>query len=143
MGYCHSLSGYAVYSDGNFAVANGYTKSAIVDVSQGAVKLYSQESPEVWFEDFGEGSLVNGRGHIELDPLFLEAVTISAQHPMKVFVQLNDECQGVFVKRGTTGFDVYELNNGKSNASFSYRIVAKRKGFEDKRLEKVEELSSK
>ncbi|MBC8232927.1 hypothetical protein H8E77_25575 [bacterium] len=135
MGYCHSPSGYAVYSDGNFAVAPGYTKSAIVQTSQGNAKMYSQESPENWFEDFGEGQLVNGRAHIELDPLFLETVTINSQHPMKVFVQLNDDCNGVFVTRGNTGFDVIELQKGQSNAHFTYRVVAKRKGFEDKRLE--------
>jgi hypothetical protein len=138
LGYCHSSTGYAVYSDGNFAVAPGYTKSAIVQTSQGAVKMYSQESPENWFEDFGEGQLVNGRAHIELDPLFLETVTINSQHPMKVFIQLNDDCNGVFVKRGDTGFDVIELQKGQSNAHFTYRVVAKRKGFEDKRLERSE-----
>jgi hypothetical protein len=135
MGYCHAANGYAVYSDGNFAVAPGYTKSAIVQTSKGAVKMYSQESPENWFEDFGEGELINGRAHIELDPLFLETVTINSRHPMKVFVQLNDDCNGVFVKRGNTGFDVIELQKGQSNAPFTYRVVAKRKGFEDKRLQ--------
>ncbi|MCJ7459746.1 MAG: hypothetical protein MUP17_12265 [candidate division Zixibacteria bacterium] len=140
-GYCHSSNGYGVYSDGNFAVAPGYTKNAIVEVSKGTVKLYSQESPEVWFEDFGEGQLNGGKAHVELDPLFLETVTINEQHLMKVFVQLNDECQGVIVKRGTTGFDVIELNKGLSNAHFTYRIVAKRKGFETKRLDKAQVTS--
>lgn len=143
MGFCHSTTGYAIYSDGNFAVAPGYAKNAIVEVSTGTVKLYSQESPEVWFEDFGEGQLNGGKVHVELDPLFLETVTINEQYSMKVFVQLNDECEGVFVKRGTKGFDVIELNNGKSNANFTYRIVAKRKGFETKRLDKTEVVSTK
>jgi hypothetical protein len=97
--------------------------------------MYSQESPENWFEDFGEGQLINGRAHIELDPLFRETVTINRQHPMKVFVQLNDDCNGVFVRRGLTSFDVIELQKGRSNAHFTYRVVAKRKSFENKRLE--------
>jgi len=139
MGYCHSSSGYAMYSDGNFGIAPGYTKAAIVRTSQGAVKLYCQESPGVWFEDFGEGQLSNGRIHIELDGLFLETVTINERHPMKVFIQLNDDCTGVYVKRGATGFDVIELQNGKSNAPFTYRVVAKRRGFENTRLEKCDD----
>lgn len=111
----------------------------MVKISQGPVSLYCQESPESWFEDFGEGQLLNGRAHIELDSLFLETVTIDQQNPMKVFTQLNDEnCQGTAVKRGLTGFDVVELNNGASNAHFTYRVVAKRKQFEDKRLERCE-----
>lgn len=114
-------------------------KDAAVKVDDGEYRLVScQESPEVWFEDFGEGQLVDGKTHIELDPMYLQTVTIDGQNPMKVFVQLNDEnCNGVAVKRGTTGFDVIELQKGSSNASFSYRIVAKRKGYENFRLNKL------
>lgn len=137
LGYCHSSGGYGVLSDGNFGVVNG-TKGAIVDASVGQVKLYCQESPEIWFEDFGEGQLSSGRTRVELDPLFLETVTTNDQHPMKVFIQLNDDCNGVYVKRGVNGFDVIELQGGKSNASFTYRVVAKRKGYENLRLEKTE-----
>ena len=139
----HAIA-YAGYFDGDVGVSYDFyaygSKNAAVKVDNGEYRLLScQESPELWFEDFGEGQLVNGRVHIELDPLFLQTVTINGQHPMKVFVQLNDEnCKGTAVKRGTTGFDVIELQNGTSNASFSYRIVAKRKGYEDRRLAKME-----
>ena len=55
---------------------------------------------------------------------------------MKVFIQLNDETGwGVAVKRGMQGFDVLELQKGVSNAHFTYRVVAKRRDFEDLRLE--------
>jgi hypothetical protein len=136
-----TIAGYfagAVAVLGDFQVTG--SKYAAVRVENGEYRLLScQESPEFWFEDFGEGQLVNGRTHIELDPLFLQTVTINSQHPMKVFIQLNDEnCKGTAVKRGTTGFDVIELQNGTSNASFSYRIVAKRKWYEDRRLAKLE-----
>jgi hypothetical protein len=145
--------GYAGYFEGRVHATGDITcsgincsggKSAIVPSSKGQIHVYSQESPEVWFEDFEEGQLKNGYAHIDLDALFLETVTISEKYPMKVFVQLNDDCEGVYVKRGSTSFDVYELNNGRSNAHFTYRIVAKRKGYEDKRLEEVkEQLSNK
>jgi hypothetical protein len=128
-----STTGYAVYANGRFAATG--TKTAIVATSRGSRLLYSQESPEVWFEDFGEGQLVGGLAHIELDPLFLETVTIDDQHPMKVFIQLNDDCNGVYVQRQATGFEVVELRNGTSRAVFTYRVVAKRKGFENARLE--------
>jgi len=126
-------SGAAVYASGDF-VASG-SKSAVLKTSQGERLFYTMESPEVWFEDFGEGRLVNGRAHIELDALFLETVTINALNPMKVFIQLNDpNSNGVAVVKGTTGFDVIELQNGTSNATFDYRILAKRKGYENQRL---------
>jgi hypothetical protein len=128
---------YGVYYSGGLGGSG--SKSCVVKISRGPVSLYCQESPESWFEDFGEGQLLNGRVHVELDSLFLETVTIDQQNLMKVFIQLNDEnCQGTAVKRGLTGFDVVELNNGASNAHFTYRVVAKRKQFEDKRLERCE-----
>ncbi len=131
--YGRNLSGAcAIYADGDFCGSGG--KYAVVTTSEGEALLSVIESPEVWFEDFGEGQLINGRTRIELDPLFLETVTINDQHPMKVFVQLNDDCRGVFVKRSKTGFDVTELQGGTSNAAFDYRVVAKRKGYENARL---------
>jgi hypothetical protein len=128
-----SASGFGVYYTGNLGGTG--SKSCIVKTSQGPTHLYCQESPENWFEDFGESRLVRGHAHIDLDPLFLETVTINEANPMKVFIQLLDECNGTRVVRGQTGFDVIELHDGESDAAFMYRVVAKRKGFEEKRLD--------
>ena len=54
---------------------------------------------------------------------------------MHVFVQPKGRCRGTFVEASTTGFDVVEQEDGTSAARFSFRVVAKRKGFEDRRLE--------
>jgi hypothetical protein len=133
-GACNSTLGFGVYYTGGLAGTG--PKSCVVRTSEGPTLLYCQESPECWFEDFGEGRLANGRAHVELDPLFLETVTIDESNPMKVFVQLHDEtCRGVAVKKGRTGFDVVELQNGRSSGTFDYRVVAKRKGYEGDRLE--------
>lgn len=127
-----TTNGYGVYYVGG--IGGTGEKSTIVKTSKGPVALYSQESPENWFEDFGEGRLNNGHCRIELDKLFLETVTVNDQYPVKVFIQLEDNCNGVYVKKNNTGFDVHELQNGTSNAAFTYRVVAKRKGFEGLRL---------
>jgi len=125
-------SGAAVYAAGD-QIASG-TKSAVLHTSRGDVLYYALESPEVWFEDVGEGRLQNGRAHIELDPTFLETVAVTAESPMKVFIQLNDpDCQGTAVVRGLTGFDVIELRNGTSDAAFTFRVMAKRRGYEELR----------
>jgi hypothetical protein len=84
---------------------------------------------------------MGGTARIEMDPLFLETVTISDQHPMKVFIQLNDDCNGVYVKRLTTGFQVIELGSATSSAHFTYRVMAKRKGYENARLEVAADLA--
>lgn len=129
-------SGYAVFAEGRFAATG--SKSAIVRTSKGPRELYCVESPEIWFTEVGSGKLINGRAHIELDPLFLETVTIDENNPMKVIITLTDEANGVYIKKGKTGFDVIELNGGKSNATFDYIVYAKRKGYENKRLEFTE-----
>jgi len=132
---------WAGYFEGHVRITNVLdvlgTKSAAVKVDNGDYRrLYCQESTEIWFEDFGEGQLSEGHAHIELDPMFLQTVTIDAANPIKVFVQLNDpECNGVAVVRDITSFDVVELLKGTSDASFSYRVIAKRRGYEDYRME--------
>ena len=138
-GETNSSTGFGVYSAGDLAVNGDFycngQKNAVIETSIGYVSVSCIESPEVWFEDFGEGELANGKSHIELDPLFLETVIINNQYPMKVFVQLNDDCKGVYVVKGLEAFDVIENDNGSSNAKFSYRIIAKRKKYENKRFE--------
>jgi hypothetical protein len=129
----NGAGGYAVFAEGKMGCTGA--KPAIVPTSRGHRELYSQESPELWFEDFGEGQLVGGKARIDLDPLFLETVTINDQQPMKVFIQLNDDCHGVYVRRQAAGFEVKELQAGTSGARFTYRVVAKRKGYETARLE--------
>jgi len=128
-----STDGYGVYYSGGLAGTG--TKSCVVKTSQGPTLMYCQESPENWFEDFGEGQLVDGRCRIELDPLFLETVTIDETNPMKVFVEHRGPCQGTYIETGETGFTVIEQNSGTSDVGFCYRVVAKRKGFESNRLD--------
>ncbi|MEA1912470.1 MAG: hypothetical protein U9N06_01345 [candidate division WOR-3 bacterium] len=127
---------YGVYSVGDFGCSG--LKLAVVRTSKGPTGLYCIEAPDIWFEDLGSGQLINGRCHIELDQLFLETVSVDANNPMKVFIQLNDDCKGVYVRKGISGFDVIELQGGISNARFDYKIMAKRKGYEERRLKVVE-----
>lgn len=136
VGQVISSSGYGLYSIGNFAATG--TKSAIVPTSQGPTELYAEESTEVWFTDHGEGRLEGGLAHVDLDPDFLETVTVDERHPLMVFVQLEGEANGVYVEKYEDGFDVVELMNGESDAPFSYRVVAHRAGYEDRRLRRVD-----
>lgn len=54
---------------------------------------------------------------------------------MKVFVDLHDGHRtGVAVERSITGFDFIELCDGISDGISDYRVAAKRKGFESKRM---------
>ncbi len=113
-------------------------KSCVVETEdQGERLLYVMESPEVWFEDFGRGQLSGGSARIDLDPLYLETTVINSSHPSEVFVSLTAPARGVWIEKGDTYFIVHELDGGKSHATFDWRIVAKRKGVEDRRFERL------
>ncbi|MCU0613277.1 MAG: hypothetical protein MUE60_16015, partial [Candidatus Eisenbacteria bacterium] len=133
-GRCDSPSGYGVYYQGGIN-GTGLIRT-VVRTSQGPTGLDVVTAAGSWVEDFGEGRLESGRAHIELDPVFLETVTIDTANLMKVFVQLEDEESPCLrIRRGFTGFDV---ESGTSDSAFWYRVVAKRKGFEAKRLDVCE-----
>ena len=61
-----------------------------------------------------------------------------------VFLTPRGECEGLYVGATTaSSFDVHELHHGTSNIKFDYRIVAKRRGYENARLEDVTEQLTK
>ncbi|MDI1447593.1 hypothetical protein [Polyangium sp. 6x1] len=96
---------------------------------QRRVTLYAPEAPEVLFEDYGEAKLDHGFAHVELDPIFTSNVQVDERHPLRVFIQLeeNDQTRGVVVKNKTaTGFDVVELGGGTSNMPFQWHVVCNR-----------------
>jgi len=107
-----------------------------VPAAQGRqLELYGVASPENWFEDFGSGQLSGGSVKIALDPAFASTVNSENYH---VFVTPNGDCKGLYVASKTArGFEIRELGNGSSDVSFDYRIVAKRRGYENVRLKDV------
>jgi len=114
-------------------VASG-TKSAVVRAEGGSRLLYTEESTEVWFTDYGFGKLQNGVAVISIDPLF--AQTVNLNEPYHVFVQPYGNASLYVTNRTPTSFEV-RLHDGDPNVEFSYRIVAKRLGYEDTRLERA------
>jgi hypothetical protein len=112
----------------------GGTKSAVVPTSKGARSLYTEEATEVWFSDYGFGRLKGGRSRIVIDPLYAE--TVDLKRPYHVFIQGYGDAQLYVTKRSETGFEV-RVRQGDPNLDFSYRIVAKRQGYDKTRLEHV------
>ncbi len=119
------------------------SKNAIVPTSKGMTKFYCEEAAESWFSDYGEVQLVDGHASVSLDPVVLEAVNIDSEHPMQIQLQEYDVTNGLVVKRGASGFEIIEKNNGCSNGKIGFRIAAKRKGYENARLEVAGEMVAK
>jgi hypothetical protein len=150
--YSYSISGTTAY----FALPNGHcevypdpstreadfycngSKSSVVPVDGGArqVALYAVEAPEVWFEDYGSGRLSNGEAVIHLEPTFAQSVNTDLDY--HVFLTPNGDSHGLYISAKTkTSFEVREQGGGSSNINFDYRIIARRKGYENTRLADV------
>jgi len=133
-GYAGGFAG-PVLVVGDFTVSGG-AKNAAVPHPDGTHRLlYCQESPEPWFEDFGDAKLVNGRAQVKLDPNFAAVV-----HSDKYLIYLTPEgdTKGLYVSgKDPAGFEVRETQGGTGSLTFNYRVVARRKDIPGPRLEKV------
>jgi hypothetical protein len=125
-----------VVVQGSFTVTGG-PKSAGVKHPDGSTRrMYCQESPEPWFEDFGSATLQNGRVEITLDSEF-DALVKGDDY--LIFLTPEGDCKGLFVSRkGPHRFVVEELQGGKSTLPFSYRVVSRRREVVGKRLERID-----
>ena len=142
--YGSSISGagdYAGFFDGNVRIVGNSTvtgiKSAVVDTQDyGRRALYSIESPESWFEDFGMGQLTDGAAIITIEPIFAETVNLTEAY--YVFVTPLSDCALYVDEKSPTSFAVHAMGTPSCSTTFDYRIVAKRLGYEDVRLAEVD-----
>jgi hypothetical protein len=117
----------------DYGILSTGAKSTMVKDEQNRNRImYCTEAPEVLFQDIGTATLVNGRVHVTIDPLLSRNIFVSTDKPLKVFIQLEGDCNGVYVtNKSAAGFDVVELKGGKSNTSFSYQLIANRADIKD------------
>ncbi|MFL5765349.1 MAG: hypothetical protein ACJ77K_15500 [Bacteroidia bacterium] len=119
--YWNGATQYKIQGTGTMPVS-----CTVPDQQGNQVEMFCPEAPEFMFNDYGSGKLVNGKTHIDLDPIYANSVFIDEKHPLRVFIQLesNVDCKGVVVTNKTsTGFDVEELGHGTSDTPFQWQIV--------------------
>ncbi len=133
--YGGSTTNPGLYVSGSlFATGN---KSAIVPYDDDVdVQVYSEESAEVWFSDYGITRLRNGVAKVVMDEGWLRTVN-TRDGRYHVFVTPRGKPQGtLFVTAMTPStFEIRETS-GLSEIDVSFRVVAKRKGFELERLKR-------
>ena len=106
-------------------------KNAIVPTSQGMAAINAYETAEYYFGDIGKSKTdKNGQVLIQLDPLFLETVNTSI--PYHVFVSPYGNAN-VWVEQMDQ--NSFLVKSSKPFIEFSWETKAKRKGYEDDRLE--------
>jgi hypothetical protein len=105
----------------------GTVGTIILDADNVPRLMNSIEAPEILFTDYGVGKLSNGRARITIDPVLSKNIIVDDKNPLKVLLTMEGETNGVYItNKSASGFEVIELNRGKSNASFSYQIIANR-----------------
>ncbi len=105
-----------------------------VETDAGNKEMYANESTRDLFSDQGTAALVNGKAVVTIDPLFAQTVNLTSDYQVFLTPEFFDTA-GLGVGNMTaTGFEVRELNGGKGNFKFSWRIDALRKGYETKRM---------
>jgi len=108
-------------------IGPGTVNTIVNDLEGNRVALSCPEAPENLFQDYGAGKLVDGRARITLDPILSKNIVVDGTHPLRVFVQLEGDCNGVYVtNKSASGFDVIELMNGSSGTPFTWTIAANR-----------------
>jgi len=122
----------------------GGSKNAFVAHPDGTHRLlYCVESPEAWFEDFGEATVSGGSAVIALDADFAAVVDTSKLH---VFITETGGHAGLHISaKSASGFTVNAseplaraagTSTTAVTGTFSYRVVAKRKDIVGERLAK-------
>jgi hypothetical protein len=117
----------------------GQVKS-VVSTQNGTrqTETYAVQSAENWIEDYGSGQLSSGSATVTIETAFAETVNTGVE--FHVFLTPGGDCKGLYVTNKTANsFEVHELGGGTSSIPFDYKIVAKRRGFENQRLVDVTE----
>lgn len=132
-----SVNGSAVVN-GNLQINGNYfatgTKNAVVPTSSGTREMYTEEATEVWFADYGEATLRDSVVWVPFDGTFAE--TIETDRPYHVFLQAYGDASIYVSRRTAEGFEVRVRGDRAALEAidFSYRLVAKRRGYGDRRL---------
>ena len=79
----------ARYGETNYKIIGNGIVSTIVDgksETDSQKIMFAPEAPEVLFEDYGIGQLINGSVKIKIDPIFSQNIIVDSAHPLKVFI---------------------------------------------------------
>ncbi len=131
--FANSMGGYAYVGAYNGAaqkiLGNGAVSEIVPTENHGRVTLTCPESPEYWYQDYGTVNLVNGKAHVDLDPILADIIVVNEENPLKVFCQINivEANDVAVVNKTASGFDIIEKNGGTHSGEIDYQIIAKPK----------------
>ncbi len=83
---------------------------------------------DIIFTNNGNGQLQNGTAEIFINPDIIDTIDGNRiEEAVSISIQLEDESNGVYISKKTkNSFIITELENGSSNAKFSYTFSVKK-----------------
>lgn len=111
-------------------IGTGSVSEIVPTPNHGRVTLTAPESPEYWYQDYGSVKMINGKAHVQLDPILADIIFVNEENPIRVFCtpvdmpQFNGVC---ILNKTSTGFDIVEINNGTHSGTIDYQVVVKPK----------------
>lgn len=118
----------------NFTVSG--TKNCIQETENyGKRKLNAYETPDVYFGDLGEAVIEDWSVRVDIDPIFQECIEEGTKY--HVFTQ----CYTGNITK-IERFPTHFIVSGETGTEFSWELKAKRKGFEDIRLEEYKDIKT-
>ena len=128
------LTSLALYNGGTVSVKDlsvWGSKNAIVQTTAGWTKINAYETAEYYFGDLGTAVTDDtSTVRIGIEPLFNE--TVNTDIPYQVFVTSYGKGYAWVAERGS---DYFVIKSSVPNLEIGYEIKAKRKGYENVRLE--------
>lgn len=118
---------------GKFIVADGFSKNCMQNTEHYGNRLINAyETAEYYYGDIGENETKNGLCQIDIDPIFAECVNLKNSY--QVFLTPYGKGELFVLERFESCFIVCG-----DNMKFGWELKAKRRGFENYRLEEYKE----
>ena len=122
-GYLRNRNNYAYvgayYASSTRKIYGTGSVSEIIPTKKhGRITLTCSESPEYWYTDYGQSKIVNGKAHVDIDPIMLDIAVIDKDNPIKIYVQLNDNSLTYSLDVSDKSFDINILNTSEKISDF-------------------------
>lgn len=111
-------------------IGTGTVSEVIPTKDHGRITLTCPESPEYWYQDYYTVEMVNGKAHLDLDPILVDIIIVDQNNPIRVFATPQNMLyfNGVTTLNQTSsGVDLVELNGGTNSGTLQIQVVVKPK----------------
>jgi hypothetical protein len=118
---------WGVYSNGTVGSKSGSALLTHLPTRKGHRVVTSPLSVEAEVQASGSAKLTKGKATVQFEADVMDIILHNAEHTYRVLLTATGQCNGLaVVNKSGDSFIVEELNNGTSDASFDWFIIARK-----------------